>query len=345
MHRSRRAAPFGNDLQDDFDVKLIAGKVVYVSKSLKDSYTKPSCSKDMELKDNVTAISSQHTPNSPKKVLKLPPIQLHKSKFHSAPPKLHCPTAQLVIQPAMPNKSHDGTSSISDPLFTFTNQLNTLQMKRPHTLEDIKRSCTRLDDLRNGTISVQELVDVLYVNGISVSMETLKEFVEHNKLTINGDSEQVLYKHFVDQIAKGNINTSSGTIVPTSTNICEPTHEQDCSKSSSSFLHRDSDTKDNALYSNIRTAPMSCPERQDTTTTMLGSYDSIIEDDVDVDDVSLLLSNLQSSFSGTRWGSHSNVQRLESALAKADKHNTGCLPAVVVCGVCFRCPLVRMWYI
>ena len=286
----RSAAPFGNDLQDDFDVKVIGGKIVHVSKYLPivhsestDAHKKPSAagSKDMGLKENVTVSSSQDSPTSPKEVLKLPPIQQatsrpHKSKFHSAPPKLHFPTGQLVIPPM----SDAPTGVSDDALFRFTNQLTAVQRKRPHILEDIKRSCTRLDDLRNGTIPLQELADVLYVNGISVSIGTLREFVEYNKLNVNSDSYQVLYEDFVDRIAETNHDTDN-------TSIVEPACELQTGKSCLPFLYRQHKKED--AYDFIegthssglpsRTA-MSCPEWQVTrltTAANMGSCDVLLK--------------------------------------------------------------------
>ena len=342
----RSAAPFGNDLQDDFDVKVVGGKIVHVSKYLPvvhsvstDAHQKPSGSKDMGLKENVTASSSQNSPTSPKEILKLPPIQKatsrpHKNKFHSAPPKLHFPTGQLVIPPM----SDAPTGGSDDALFRFKNQLTAVQRKRPHILEDIKRSCTRLDDLRNGTIPLQEVADVLYVNGISVSIGTLRDFVEYNKLTVNSDSNQILYEDFVDRIAEADHDTGNTSIA------CELKTGKSCSP----FLHTHHKKEDaydfiegthsSGLPSRLA---MSCPEWQVTTTANMGSCDdsSIAVDDTAAatDDVSVLLSDMHSSFGGTCWGSHGDVQQLESALAKADKRNTGCLPAVVVC------VRVRVW--
>ena len=336
----RSAAPFGNDLQDDFDVKVVGGKVLHVSKCqpiVTSASTDASGSRNMGLKENMTVSSSQNSPNSPKEILKLPsklpPIQqatsrphMHKYKFHSAPPKLHCPTAQLVMHPM----SEDFSSISDDVLFKFKNQITAVQRKRPHTLEDVRRSCTRLDDLRNGTISLQELADVLYVNGISVGMETLREFVGYNNLTVHGDSNQVLYEDFVDRIAD-------------SSSIVEPACELQTRKSSSPFLYRrhkkEDDFTEEAHSSGLPSqTAMSCPEWQIPTAANLGSCDhsSIAEEDV-IDGVSVLLSDLRSSFGGTRWGSHGDVQRLESALTKADKHNSGYLPAVVVCRCNYAC--------
>lgn len=328
----RSAPPFGNDLQDDFDVKVVGGKIVHVSKCSPNALslsTDAPGSRNMGLKENVTASSSQTNPDSPKDIRKLPsklpPIQhatsrpphMHKNKFHSAPPKLHCPTAQLVIHPM----SEDCTGISDDALSKFKNQLTVLQRKRPHTLEDVRRSCARLDDFRSGTIPLQELVDVLYVNGISVNIETLREFVEYNNLTVDGDNNEVLYEDFVHRITE---NTVSWSIA----------HGLHTSKSSSPFLYGrhekgDEFSEETHISGFPSCTAMSCPEWQVTTPAKLGSCDhscSIAEEATD----STLLSDLRCSFGGTRWGSHGDVQRLESTLAKADKRNTGYLPAAVV---------------
>ena len=326
----RSAAPFGNDLQDDFDVKVVGGKIVHVSKCspfVYSSSTDVPVSRNMGLKENVT-VRSQTNPDSPKDTPKLPPklppIQqatsrpyMHESKFHSAPPKLHCPTAQLVIHPM----SEDSTGiSDDDALSKFKNQLTVLQRKRPHTLEDVRRSCARLDDLRNGTIPLQELVDVLYVNGISVSIDTLREFVEYYNLTVDGDNNQVLYEDFVHRVTEntGSVERACGL---------------QTSKFSSPFLygrHEKEDEFSEEIHGSglpSRMA-MSCPEWQVTAPAKLGSCDhSSIAEEAD----STLLSDLHCSFGGTRWGSHGDVQQLESTLDKADKRNTGYLPAAVVC--------------
>ena len=351
----RRDPPFGNDLQDDFDVKVIGGKIVYKSKCAPivhsestGAHKKPSRSQDVGLlfKEKVTVSNSRNSPNSPKEILKLPPInqtagRVHKSKFHSAPPKLHCPATQPVTQPA--------NNAISDALSIFNSHLMAVQRKQPHAVEDIIRSCTRLDDLRSGTISLQELRDVLYVNGISVSMETLKEYVEHNKLTSGNDSNQVFYKDFVYTMTQGhhNSNNTSSKRIPhslnSSTNIFQATCKQD---HSSLILHRQHLHKQEGDFNEIGCLPshtaMSCPERQATTATTLGSYDSIVEDDMGIDDISVLLGDLQSCFAGTRWGSYEDVQRLKSDLAKADKCNSGCLPAAVVCVCVCVCVCPRL---
>ena len=331
----RSAAPFGNDLQDDFDVKVVGGKIVHVSPTVHSSSTNAPDSRNVGQKENLAVSRSQTNPESlkdiPKLPSKLPPIQQatnrpymckKSNKFHSAPPKLHCPTAQLVVHPM----SEDSTGISDDALSKFKNRLTALQRKRPHIFEDVRRSCARLDDLRNGTIALQELVDVLYVNGVSVSLETLREFVEYNDLTVDGDNNQVLYESFVHEITESSLS------------MVEQACKLETDKSSSPFLygqHEKGDEFSEETHSSgfpSRTA-MSCPEWQVTPPAKLGSCDhsSVAEEATD----STLLSDLRCSFGGTRWGSHGDVQRLESALAKADKRNTGYLPAAVVC-VCVR---------
>ena len=325
----RSFAPFGNDLQDEFDVKVICGKIVHVSKDT--PVHSASTNVSSRSGRNLTSSTSRNSPNnSPKEILKLPPIQqttglatgrLQKNKFHSAPPKLHCPTTPLMIHLTA------GATGISDQLSKFNHQLEMIQKKRPNTFEDVMQSCTRLDDLRNGTISLQELADVLYVNGISVAMETLKEFVEYNEVTVFGDSSQVLYKRFIDRVTERHTNTNS----------TRATCELQASKSNLpvNWTHKTENNSSGGTNGSelpSRTA-MSCPEWQVAMVAKQGSCDdsSIDEEDrVGADDVLVLLSDLCDCFGGTRWGSHGDIQRFKSALAKADRRNSECLSADVV---------------
>ena len=350
----RRTAPFGNDLQDDFDVRLINGRIVQISKyplegtkkTLKEEQTDSS-------KQQTTVKTGYHDSNydSPRDKHKLPPIQPaagkphSKSTFHSAPPKLLTPKRNSKPSELEP-LSRDSEPTVSDSLVMFNRQLLTVQRKRPHTLEDIECSCRRLDAFRSGTISLQELANLLYINGISINKETLREFCDHSNLDIT-DGNRVSYKDFVSKISvnssssnhRDSVNTQRQVTHPrNSITILEMEERNRNQKLLSHHRERQTTEKNNNLSSDndcvLSRMIVSCPDR----VSMAATHD-IIDDDDDS-----LLDDLQDCFSGKRWGNHGDVQRLESRLAMADKHHQGLLPSTVVCVVYVLCCVILCAY-
>jgi len=320
-----RTAPFGNDLQDDFDVKLINGRIVQISKDILVRAEKKTLKEEQHLQQ--ATIKTGYNDKSPQEKCKLPLIQPaagkphSKTSFHSAPPKLsskgNCSGRLATLDPLL----HDAEPIVSDSSAMLSSQLLTVQRKRPHTLEDIECSCRRLDAFRSGTISLQELADILYINGISINSEILREFCDHNTLHIT-DGNRVSYRDFLSKMStssgcrnyRDSVN-SKRQIVGPQNNITSLEMEKRNRKQKSPSHHRQADLSSG----NNRRMIVSCPER----VSMVATHDAIDNDES-------LLDDLQDCFSGTRWGNRGDVHRLESRLAMADKHHQGLLPASVV---------------
>ena len=323
----RRAAPFGNDLQDDFDVKLINGRIVQIS-NIQESTEKKTQTKQQQAKQESTLkVKFAHHDNSPSEKQKLPPIKpsckTHGS-FHSAPPKLSSKWASKLADHELELSS--SKPNMSNSLVMFNSQLLGMRRKRPHALEDIDCSCRRLDAFRSGTITLQELTDIFYINGISTSTETLREFCDHDKLDIT-NGNRVSYRDVIKALANNDSSTASqedpqnGSSCSSMLEIEERNRNQKLlsrhRKRLTDLLENDNSSGDHNHVLSCMT--VSCPER----VTMATPLD-------DIDDEGSLLDNLQDCFSGTRWGNRSDVQRLESRLAMADKQHCGLLPATVV---------------
>jgi len=334
----RRTAPFGNDLQDDFDVKLVNGRIVQISKYLPEETVKKTQKdeehqKNTSSKQQATVKTGYHDNKSTGKKYKLPPIQPaaikphSKTNFHSAPPKLMSSKWNSSGKPAELNPLLHGTEcKISDSLVMLNSQLLAIQRKRPNTLEDIEGSCRRLDAFRSGSISLQELVDILYINGISINPDTLREFCGHNNLDIT-DGDQVSYRDFMSKMStssswsnhRDNVSSCQQVSAPrNSRNILEM--EERIENQNLQSFHKETKISDLSNDNNHRMI-VSCPER----VSMAATCDNNIDNNGGP-----LLDDLQDCFSGTRWGNHGDVHRLESRLAMADKHHQGLLPASVV---------------
>ena len=325
-----RTVPFGNDLQDDFDVKLINGRIVQVSKDILERTEKKTLKEEQQTNSTKQAtIKTGYNDKSPKEKYKLPPIQPaagkphSKTSFHSAPPKLsskgNC--SGRLAKPLL----CDAEPIVSDSSVMLSSQLLAVQRKRPHTLEDIEFSCRRLDASRSGTISLQELAGILYINGISINSEILKEFCDHNNLHFT-DSNQVSYRDFLSKMStssgcrnhRESVNSKQQIAGPQN-NITSLETEERNRKQKLPSHHRQVDLSSD----HNRRIIVSCPERL----SMVATHDTIDGDQS-------LLDDLQDCLSGTRWGDRGDVHRLESRLAMTDKHHQGLLPASVVSAIC-----------